>query len=309
MACSNQTQFYKALVRLATTGATTYQSLPALPNTAVIIPKNYYIPPIIGNYWAYNYAEGLQVPMAEVQIVPRHLTTEALAYNAAGQSSTPDTLLEYLYCRSNDVYHDTSAATAFEYWDGHGYIKIDNPKVDMITLSCAKGEPLRMVARLVGSTFTVSGATPANLTTYKFDASAPIMFKDITFGGGLADKVHAFTLTYMNNHVPNPGLNGSNAPCANNAGMQTVTFDFVTKAADVSSGVYLTSGGNGDGTSVAFSVVVGAATLTFTMGNVINNTQNVRRVTAPHILREHSLIALGSGVDGQASPPLAITVA
>lgn len=281
---TQQTQFYKAGLKI---GAVTY---PALPGMRISVPKNFAVPPIIGNYWQLNYVEGMRQPMVECNLVARDVAGEVAS--AA--------LFDLFHTRTADVAHDTVPIPGgISFWDGTSGWLLNGAKADSYTISASKGEDIAISMRFVGTTIAALGAA----INPGWSSNPPLRFQNLVFGNQLADIPWMFSLSFSNNHHPDMSLNGSVFPAACNAGMMTAGLNVRVQAQDVVP--------NGGPTSIAIighgtsqDTPNGATYLTFTLPNIALSTPDDKQVEVPRVMRAYQYICLGG--DSQATPPLSV---
>jgi hypothetical protein len=316
-----QSIFYKSVVLI---NGTAYSILPN--GTRISAPKNYSIPPIIGNYWQFNFGAGLRQAVVDVAFVPLDSTTGVIS----------DTFLNYALTRTNDTSHDTSVIGPIAFWNGRDGFTLTNAKMESFSISSSKGQPISFSARFVGGQLLPIGAYSSPFTTW--DSSTytttqmqqsrlPILqFMSVNFLGGLANVVWSFNLTFSNNHTPNIPLDGSEWPIAQNAGMQTVAFNCMVQAATLKAvdinynSSYGTVPDNSPATGAPDNTVPGSLTtiqftitgatmgaVTFTLNNPVDQTPDEHDVQAPRLMRSHQYSCLGGGANGQALAPLVMS--
>jgi hypothetical protein len=310
------TVFYKAVILI---NGSAYAINPG--GTRLQCPKNFQVPPIIGNFWQLNYGEGLRNPMVDCSMVVRNKSNEVMS----------PTFFNYFHTRTNDAAFDTLPLTSgITFWNGRSGFVLNNAKADSYTVGCASGDQIRISARFVGSTLTPITAIPAYATA--FDRANILVFKYLTFLAGLSNVVWNFNLTFSNNHSPNVPLNGTEFPADQNAGMQTVGFNFMVQAATQNplllqnatstNPFYTSSYGTvpdnaafpppSSPTTIAFQIAgsdYGASptpfTRTFTLNNPIDNTPDDMDIPQGRVMRQHQYLCMGG--DGQTTAPLTVS--
>jgi len=304
-------QFYKAAILI---GGTAY---PALPNTCVLTcPRNFAIPPIIGNFWAYNYADGLRQPVVSVQLVVR---------DGIGSGDVlSSTFLNYFMLRSqNDLAHDVFPISGgITFVDqgpnaggvsGNGFVLGGSGicKANSFSLMASKGDDLIFNCTFAGTSLDTIG----NVTMPGFDERPPLRFNNVNFlQNNLAGKVYRVAVGYTNNLTPNLALDGTNFPADVNAGMMQASLSLTMQGGDSppvdETQVDMVIYGAGRPSGVAAhgnSGNSGSALRTFTLPNVINQTRDERRITSPRIMRSYDFACLGAGATGNITAPLVIT--
>jgi len=298
-----QVTFYKTGLKI---GNAFY---PCLPNsTELICPRNFAIPPIIGNFWQLNYADGLRQPVVNTQIVIRSNTAEVLS----------TTFLDYFMLRSNDLKHDmpniNSGGNGITFFDGASAFNMGGGaggivKANAFTLMSSKGEDLIFNAQFLGNNIVpIVGGSLAALSAPSWSKDPPLRFQNVNFDGTAANEVWRFSLAYSNNCNPNLAMDQTVFPADINGGLQTCGLSLTMQAlstppADESElhlfiypaqqNAAAAHGNDGGG---------GSAFRNFKMAAPINNTRDDRRLTAPRIMRNYDYIVLGG--DSQAIPPL-----
>jgi hypothetical protein len=278
------TQFYKSVLLIGST------PIPAYPGATLRCDKNWAIPPIIGNYWQWNYGIGFRQPVVDINLVVRDKAGEALSASFLNMFTT----------RSADAAHDTTAITGgIQYWDGRTGFTMNGAKADSFSISCAKGEDIQMSVRFVGTTITALGSAPV---VSAWDNTQILRFKGVNLGSAMTDKIWRFGLSFSNNHSPDMSLNGSEFPAAQNAGMMTVGFNCRAQAADAAAIEALDASG-----PFAQTVVITGSTktCTFTLNGLLANNPSDRVITVPRNMRDYVWSCLGG--DGQTTAPLTIS--
>ena len=279
-----QTQFFKSIILI---GGNPY---PCQPTCSLTVPKNFIVPMIIGNNWQFNYAEGLQQPVVDVNLVVRDVAGEVLG----------STFLNYFLTRTSDAAFDTSAiASGLDFWDGRTGFNMAGVKADSFSISGSKGQPIQMTARFCGTSISALGSAP---TFTSWNNKNLLTFKHVNFAGALADIVWQFGISYANNHTPDLSLNGTNYAAAQNAGVPTAGLNIMVQAAD--------SAPNNNPvpvslTAIQASIVGANVTRNLILNNAIDNTENNRAVGAGRVMRPHSYQCLGA--DGNTTGPLSIS--
>jgi hypothetical protein len=281
-----QVQFYKSAIFIGDT------PIPCYPNCSFTVPKNFAIPPIIGNYWQLNYGDGLRMPTVELSLAVRNKASEVLS----------STMMNYFLTRTADAAHDISPITGATYnglafWDGNSGWVLTGAKADSFTIGSSKGDDIRFNTRFCGSGITAIGSPP----TYPgWDTSNLLRFNAVTFSGAMANKVWSFDLSFSNNCSPNLPLDGTQYPSEWNAGMMTAGLRLVLQGSDAA-----------PADAAAFNIVITGAgsptkTATFTINNPLNQNPDDKRVTVPRIMREYMLTLLGA--NAQATGPISVAI-
>ncbi len=276
-----QVQFYKSAFFIGDT------AMPAYPGARISCPKNWEIPPIIGNYWQLNYGDGLRMPTVEVQLPIRDKAGEALS----------STIFGYAHTRGANVAHDVSAITGSTYngvafWDGFSGWVLTGAKLDSYTIGCSKGSDIRFNLRFCGNGITAIGSTP---TYAGWDTSKLLRFNAVTFGSPIVGKPWNFDLSFSNNCNPNLSLDGTQFPEEMNAGMQTAGLQMLFQAQDTAPA---------DATAVAITITGTSRTCVFTANNPLYNDPDSRAITPPRNMRQHSATLLGA--NAQSTAPLTV---
>jgi hypothetical protein len=257
-----QTPFYKAFIRFGNN-----LLIPALPGMRLTCPKNWAIPPIIGNYWQLNYVEGFRQPTVDVNLVIRDVPSSA----PNGLEATSPLFWSYALCRyDTDNSHDTPyIAGGITFWNGRSGFTMYGAKLDSFTLSTAKNEDLTLSCRFIGSNYdyyiqetgaqALSPISSYNPLPYvvEWGEYPPLRFQSCNWANGivspqggssnLADVVWRYGLSYSNNHHPNMALDGTSFPAAANAGMLTCGLDLTVQADDLEPDFFaFYQGGGGD---------------------------------------------------------------
>lgn len=294
-----QTPFYKSWLKIGGI------FLPAYPNSVRFsCPKNYQIPPIIGNYWQWNFQEGLRMPVVEVRLAVRAKANEVLS----------STFLNYWLVRSGVIEDDTVAISGgIELFNGRRGIKmLTGVKADSFTIGSTVGQLVTFTARFVGTNFvkmTTLELTAAQTAFPGWNKDCLTSFQHIQFDEPLANSVQNFTLSYSNNHDPNPTHTGTAFVAGQNAGMRTAGMSLVTPAERTPELVL--PAGNGEcpppvtPSTIAFTIAHDALTRRFELVNPINNDPDSIEIVAPRNIQQFNLTALGA--DGTTLPPLVIT--
>lgn len=290
------TQFYKGIVLI---GGAQY---PALPTAAFACPKNFIIPPTIGNYWQWNFAEGFQQPSVDLVLMCRDKgATGAFA------EVLSTTFLNYWFTRSSDAAHDTTQISGgVKFWNGRSGFTLGGAKAESFSLSASKGQVLQFTARFLFNSITTLGSAPSFTA---WDNSAPLTGKNVTLtdstGGGslLANSVWNVGLSFANNSTPDMAMDGTNLPADNNAGMQTAGLNLQVQAATTT----VPDNNPAVSTPVTIGIVITGAngTRTFTLNNPINQTALNHEIPTGRVMRQHSYVCLGG--DGQTTAPISIS--
>lgn len=131
------------------------------------------------------------------------------------------------------------------------------------------------------------------------------------FGGtdGLrSGGAYNISLTYNNNLTPDLGLNGTEFPSGLNAGQQTVSLNYTLQANDTA---FLDNYASTANAPLAIGIAKMKLSPTFAqsdirrvivLNNLLDNTPNEQAMSAPRVMRQHSLIGLGSTANSTANP-------
>ena len=275
MSVTPQTPFYKGILLIGSL------QIPCYPNPSFTCPRNVDAPPIIGNYWQFNYADGLQQPYVDINIAVRDKTGEALS--AA--------FLSLFHTRSSDVAHDTGVISGgIKFWDGRSGFTMAGAKADSYTIHVAKPELIQMTARFCGTLPTALGSAPS------FSAWDNSKMLRGTKAQVADMNVWSVDLSYSNNHNPDMSLDLTNGPAACNAGMMTAGLSTSVQAADTVLA---------DSEPIEITIVGTAGAITFTVNNPVDNARDNRMINAPRVMRPHQYVSLGG--DGQTTPPISIS--
>ena len=307
-------------------------NLPCLPGVRLSWPKNYSIPPILGNYWQFNYTEGVRLPTLEVDLVPRDKTLEALSGATGGP--IPVALARSGGPAANDIaiidtvagilntYQGVTFTGAVTFSNGRKALTMVGAKVDGFVISVgSKGDDLRIKLRIVGcacfATYGIGTAAPAGIGIPPWDNATPLRFQSSNFYQSaacttihttLGNAVTSWSLSYNNNCTPDPSLNGTTAPAAINAGLPTCSLSLSVQAATIvdqnldgqSVTIGIKSPPTGTGSSAGLGLLAA-----FTLNNVLNATPDELNQTAPRVLTPHQFICRGS--DSATNGPIAFT--
>jgi hypothetical protein len=275
MSATANTPFYQACIIIGGV------HIPCRPGAVLTAPDNWQVPPIIGNAYQWNYGVGLISPMVDVELVIRDITSEALS----------TAFLNYFTGRTSDVSNDTNELTSdIVFWDGRSGFTLGGAKAESFTISCSKGDDIRMAVRFVGTSISSVGTSP---TLDSWTIAPVLRFKAVTLGGALANIAWAFSLSFSNNHTPNLALDGTQYPTAQNAGIPTASLDLTLQAADTPPAT---------GTPIVITIAGSVLTRVITIENPLFGTENNRSVQAPRVMRQFSAICLGlAGRDGVGS--------
>ena len=290
---SQNTQFYTGFGKFGSMGV-----LPVYAGTGINVPMNWQIPQILGNYVQINYCDGIRMPALMVNFSPFDQSL-GLFNDASGG------LLYYLLERTSGVTHDTISLGTVEFWDGRLNYQIGGAKLESLTLATSRGDQLRVASAFVGTSLTLSEVAP---TWADFNANARIIAYDwINFSGALANIVASFSLTYSNNHTPDPSLNGTWWPSQVNASTATASFSITTQAADYGSAGQnipyngpLANGANStllcSPPSFPYGSGYGAGNVSFQLrtGPLLNQTPHNGAATAPRNMKSFAYSILGS---------------
>ena len=298
------TQFYKAYLAYGNT------VIPTLPGARLTAPMNWDVPPIIGNYWQLNYGDGLIMPVVDVQLAVLDSATPTIFAATSAITADPTGFFDLFTNRSTDAAHDTSHTSnlytdGVVFWDGVSGFKLTGAKADSFMIGCSKGDSIRMSCRFVGNGITPldSGEMATTLSGWSgYLSGKTLRFNSVILDGGsglLSNNVWRFDLSFSNNHTPNLSLDGTQYPTAMNAGMQTVGFNLMNQAGDITaiSGSHTIQIGTTAG-SVNYAQAV------FTLNNLLDNTPMERQIEQPRVMRRHTFTCLGG--DAQSTPPLSI---
>lgn len=303
---SAPTQFFKSSIQW---NNGTYQlAIPALPNAVINCPRNFAIPPLIGNDAQVNYVEGFRQPMVDVALVQLDQAASLVAngyINPLGSA-----FLNYLRTRSADAAYDTTAfgdgsTTGLDFWDGRSGFTLLGAKFEQFTVGTSKGDDLRLMARFTGASIIPITVVP----TYPAWSNASVLrFQSAAFGSTLANLPWSFEWTYSNNHNPNMALNGTSFPLEMNAGLPTSSFSIMTQAVDsdgfsfgpTNPGTVIPDGALSEIPAATPQTITisnafnqgGSATKSFvlTLANIINDTRDNRSIRVPRNMRLHNYI-------------------
>jgi hypothetical protein len=279
---------------------------PAMPGMNFGLPKNFIIPPILGNYAQFNYTEGFQQPTMDVQMVPRDVASEVFG----------STFLNYFLTRSGTAAYDTSAISGgITFWNGYEGYQFLGAKADSFTVSCQKGQsPIQFSTRWLGTTVNyitgwTSGYTgPAAWALQNLLGFANVNATDTTGTPILPSQIWQFAISFANNHTPDMSLNNSVFPAAQNAGMPTAGMQFRTQVAlgNVPDNNPTQFTGGSPNAPVTVSIVVTGTnqSRTFTLNNPIDQARNNRSVPATRVFRDHTYTSLAATSTGM---PLTIS--
>lgn len=300
MAATANTPFYNSFLQI---GSAFY---PVYPNSVQLMcPLNYVLPPILGNFWQWNYYEGLRQPMCECQLAIRDKSTEVFS----------TTFLNYFMARTTDVSNDTVAISGGVYlWNGRrGFKMVTGVKGDSFSLGASAGGALQFTARFIGTDFLpFSGGEAAAAPTLftGWDKTNLLSWANLTFpSGALASDVWNFNTSYSNNHSPNLGMNGTTFVSAQNAGSPSAGMSLLVQAATTPD--LLPTAANGTfpppatPTSLAATVTGANVTRVFTLSNPIVNNPNDLAIGAPRVMQPYQFVCPGG--DGNSIPPMIIT--
>ena len=286
---------------------------PVLPGARFTCPKNYAVPPIIGNRWALNIQEGARQPMVDLSF--------QVLDDANGVMGL--TFLNYFLSRTNDAADDTYVIGngSLVFFDGYRTVVMNGIKADSFTLSTSRGDNLNLQARFCGSSIDITQGAP----TFSGWSRNPLLkFQSVNFTSApFTNNIWNFNLSYSNNHSPNAALNGSSFPVEMNAGMLSSAFSCMvqTNSNFVDNGMSWNAGGTYTNQEVIYQGGVGTylspqsivftiqgnnvGTRTFTIPDPVNNTPDDVSITLPRIMRSYSYI--NTGLNSQGTPPLIIT--
>ena len=295
-----QRQFYKGVITFGALG-----NIPCLPGVSLSVPENYAIPPIIGNYWQWNFGQGFINPTLDVSFVFRDVATELMT-PTSGSVSAPTSFFDYAHQRSNDGAHDvpTIGNITIQPSGIADALVLQNAKIASYQMSCSKGGEIVIHASFVGTGIATIGS-PLTFTGW---SNANIMrFKNVTFASPMDNQVWEFGYNFSNNMTPNMALNGSEFPADQNAGMQTASFNMSTQIATVNRPDNGTFPVPGSLTPLSFIIAGTTKTLTFNAPNPINNSKRSRQIAAGRVMQASQYTLLGG--DGISSPPVSIVIA
>ena len=295
----DQTQFYTSAIKI---GSTIW---PVYPGATLTCPKNWAVNPIVGNYWAWNVGDGLQMPVLEVRMVVLDTATSVLSA----------TNLNNWLARSADVAHDTTDLGNITLFDGRSTVTMSNCKMDGFTISTSKGEEINATFRFVGCGLTTTYHQETQLSNYRptWSQSNVLRFSAVRFLSPSNDAPWGFGMNFSHGHTPNLNLNGTDFPSAQNAGMMAAGITMTVQAAsdnaaggppitDSTGVIQFRIGGtftrNGSSYTSQFST-------TFTLNQCLNNTPNDRQINIPRNMRQYNYIALGN--DAYTTPPLVVS--
>jgi len=282
----SQVQFYKAVIIIPGVP----NPIPVLPGARLTVPRNWVVPPVIGNYWQWNYGEGVKIPVMDCSVLVRDNAGEALSSSLFG----------YFFNRTNDSAHDTTPMGNVTFWDGATGYTLNNAKAESFTLGTSMGDNLRMSMRLMGSSITQLTGSFSYPTS--FNNANVLRFQSVNFASTLASKVWRFDLSFSNNHNPNYALNGTVFPTEVNAGVMSAGFNIIVQANDV---VPPVPPPGTNCTPISFTITGSSHTCTFTISNPLDNTDYNRSVDPPRVMRQHTYVCLGG--DGQVTEPIQVS--
>lgn len=250
--------------------------------------RNIQAPAIAGNYVQQNWANGMQMPQMDTQIV---LLDGSTNYNPIVASK----LNTYFMNRTADYQHDVGQLTG-AFFDGYSGWSGLFMKGGAFSLSIAKGQ-LISYSQSFACYVPEGQPEPASITapTSAYDpfAGTPINFESVCwFRNGVPwDGVVSMNLTYSNNLSPDPSFTSdcpqSVFPIDCNAGMPTGTCQFTFQADAVQH--------IADGDELAFQIQQGVINTTFTLKNVIPGNPYTRSVGSGRQMRTYNLVLLGTG--------------
>ena len=294
-----QRQFYKGIVSYGALGV-----LPTLPGVSLNVNENYAIPPIIGNYWQWNFGQGFINPTLETSFVFRDVSTELMTPSSTG--TTPANFFDYAHMRSNDGAHDVASIgniTIQPSGTGDALVLM-NAKIASYQMSCSKGGEIVIRASFVGTGVTTLGTA---LTFAGWSNANILRFKNVSFASPLDNQVWEWGYNFSNNMTPCMALNGSEFPADQNAGMQTASMNISTQIATTNrpdNGTFPVPG-----TLAPIVVIIAGTTktLTATFPNPINNTKRNRQIASGRVMQASQYTLLGG--DGISSSPANIVIA
>lgn len=290
MSSAPQTQFYKSLLVIGT------RVYPALPGCRMSMPLNYDVPPIIGNYWQWNYGPGLVSPTVEVQLVMRDTANECFDLS----------FFQMFLTRSNDAAHDTAVISGgITFWNGRRGFTLNGAKADSFSIGSGANQSVTLSCRFVGTSLTPVSTAPAFTG---FSNATELRFPNVSFAEPFANAVWNFNMSFANNHNPDLSMNGTAFATAMNAGMQTAGFSCLMQAYHTPATLGIANGtypAPATPTPIAVSITCTTGTRVFTLANPIINNPNDLMAQAPRNMNEYSFICLGA--DGIVNGPLAVT--
>lgn len=287
--------------------------------------RNIDVTSMIGTGYPYLYSEGVKTPSVSLSIVPRDRTESGTIgnpvsstflgyflkrYNLAGAEQTTvinDPVFETANIGtlvSPAIYANYAAALAagpgIVFSDGESIVTMFNCKAESIRISTAKGQDLMIDCTFVGTHADVfrrsSGAVTATDLQSFFpsasDCARPLRFSDVKFEApynAWNEKIFGLNLSYGNNHSPNMGLDGTQFPVAQNAGMANGSLSLTLQGLDDIPGDWY-------GTISAFGFKVAGATgsQVFSMPNPVNYNPYDRSAPMGRVLRNYNYTLLGT---------------
>jgi hypothetical protein len=306
MAAQNQTPFYVSALKFVTKNVV----VPAYPGATLSCPRNWAVPPIIGNYWSYNFGTGLRMPVMEVSIPVFDDSTYGVLHGDNGDLflNTSSDVPALTLVRADNVTNDSKEIGELILFDGVSTVTMAGAKLDGFSLASSMGDDIQLRLRFVGTTLAVVRTSPS-IATYRpqWTRSRILRFNAIDFKtlGSLSDvgnHVWSFNLSFSQNHTPNLCLNGTSFPSAQNAGMMGAGLSLTWQAtSDPTDGEILGAEDQdwplgGVPGAVAFTVTHSTGTnkvTTFDLPATINQNPDDRVVSIPRIMRSYNFICLG----------------
>lgn len=262
---------------------------PVHPRPRITLPPNWIVPPIIGNYAAVNYGEGLTEPVVEFNFAVRDYST---VNNATQPSVLSSGFLNLFHTRSSDVARNTSALSGgIQFWTGRSGWQLNGAKADSYTIGTSKGDQIRFSARFCGADFSALGSAPSFT---QWDKTRVLTFKAANWSGGLNNLVWTWDMSYSNNHAGDMALTGLTTPAAQNAGQPTGGLQLTVQEADNGS----VPANDASAAFVITGVNGGGKTLTMTLNSLLDMTPNDITQDMPVVMRTHQyqlLAATGQG--------------
>lgn len=283
MGIQQQTPYYESGILI---GAL---AIPALPGMRLRAPKNWKVPPIIGNKFQVNRSKGARTASVDVNLVVRDKANEALG----------STLLNYFFTRGALPGDNTSVIPGgVQFWNGVSGFTMFGAKADSFTLSAEYGSDINFSCRFVGS--CDGGHTDASClqplasapAISAWDTSQILAWDVLNFGSPLTDDVWRFGLSYSNNHRPDRSMQGTTFPKAMNAGMPTAGFNTMIQAIAATVA---------DDSSLSISLTGNILSRTFTLTRIVDNTPDDITVEVPENMRYHDYQMFSNAGDATGS--------
>lgn len=320
-----QTPFYKGIILIAGV------PYPVYPGAQLLCPRNYVAPPIIGNFWRLNYSQNVRTPTIELSMVVRDKASEALGA----------TFLGYAFARSGDTANDTLIIGAGDgtindgliFFNGRIGFQLICAKLDSFQMSSSKGDDLRFVCRFVGTELrpltgtaagevsqgimTASGISNANVIAASAQwTNVPLMrFQHATWTYGVIGTETAinnfsrWSISFSNQHTPDPSLNGTVWASAQNAGERMASMSALVQAADTyvdNDGVFAPYGGGLPlQMNLRYTGPKSGSTAVLTVPNAMNSSADNLGITQPRVMQPVDYFCIGK--DGQTTGPLVLT--